>query len=165
MKRQLIAFLSLFSLVVVLSIYYVTLPNVKVNKEDVRKENVAVSGTLESASNVYFESLLLARDDYYKGLINNQTDILVSSSFSNLDKENALNMITNLNNQQSIEKELRTLLYNSNYPLSYVEINDDYIKVIAEVPSYSKEDVVNIMSIIDTYYDTNVKTVVEIHAS
>ena len=66
MNRQLVAFLSLFSLVLVLSVYYVMMPSTTTQlKENAQSVNLNV----KDATTLYFESLDLERDNAHQEYI------------------------------------------------------------------------------------------------
>ena len=66
MNRQLVAFLSLFSLVLVLSVYYVMMPSTTTQlKENAQNVNLNV----KDATTLYFESLDLERDNVHQEYI------------------------------------------------------------------------------------------------
>ena len=68
MNKQLVSFLSLFSLVLVLSIYYVMLPFSGSNLGD-NSNNLPVINEIEDATDAYFVSLELQKSETYKELI------------------------------------------------------------------------------------------------
>ena len=89
MNRQLVAFLSLFSLVLVLSVYYVLIPTVS-NSQNENEVSKPVNGVVLNAEEAYFETLNINRDAQYQEYYDQQNNILASSEYSNLEKEQAL---------------------------------------------------------------------------
>ena len=85
MNRQIVAFLSLFSLVLVLSIYYVMLPFANPASND-KNANVDI----EDSTELYFASLLEKKNNEYEIFISEQTEIVASADASGEEKAQAL---------------------------------------------------------------------------
>ena len=66
MNRQLVAFLSLFSLVLVLSVYYVMMPSPS-SLLNTKEESVSV--TIKDATTLYFETLEMDRAKQHQDYI------------------------------------------------------------------------------------------------
>ena len=64
MKRQIVAFISLFSLVLVLSVYYVMLPFSTAGLDQV------VDTKVESSSDLYYSSLESNKEEAYIEFVN-----------------------------------------------------------------------------------------------
>ena len=129
MNRQLVAFLSLFSLVLVLSIYYVLIPTVSASPDE-NEASKPVNGVVLNAEDAYFETLSINRDAQYQEYYEEQNNILASSEFSNLEKEQALITIEEF---KARERELENMEYSIKcigYNNVFVEYIDQDIYVI-----------------------------------
>lgn len=126
MNRQLVAFLSLFSLTLVLSVYYVLIPTAS-NSNKIEQENSnPVSGVVLDAESAYFESLDIQRDAYYQEYVNEQNSILASSDYTNSEKEKALLNIELMKEQEKEIENLEVCVKGIGYQNVFIEyINDD----------------------------------------
>ena len=101
MNRQVVSFLSLFGLVLVLSVYYILLPtNLFISVPSTDKE---VGTILTPSQDVYFETLFTELDAKHQEVIDENLAIVVSSDVTNQQKEVALNAILS-------EKEIEGIL-------------------------------------------------------
>jgi hypothetical protein len=152
MNRQLVAFLSLFSLTLVLSVYYVLIPTAS-NSNKIEQENSnPVNGVVLDAESAYFESLDIQRESSYQDYINEQNSILASSDYSNLEKEQALINIEQYKTQQEEIYTLETCVKGIGYQNVFIEyINDDIHVVTSSLDE--KNHVVEAAQIIFTIQD------------
>ena len=130
MNRQLIAFLSMFSLVLVLSIYYVMLPN-KVTSDP-------VVNLVSEGSDPYFETILLEQEENHLNIIEEQYQIVSSSDYSNAEKAIALETIAQEQEIMENEKAIRDIIINAGYPSAFVELkdrNNAFVLTISETKS------------------------------
>ena len=153
MNRQVVAFLSLFSLVLVLSIYYVVdASNDKaelVNKEE-NIEQIEVS-----TDKYYFSSLSLQRDEKHQELIDEQVSIIASNESDSLEVIKAKETIASIEEIMFLEEELENLILECDLVASYVEILEEEYIIKAYKPNINLEEelllVDSIFYKIDTY--------------
>ena len=150
MKKQVVSFLALFGLVLVLSVYYVLLPNnlfVKPVSPNTGNElNVGV--TIDEASNLFFSELNTKLDDKHNNIIYSFEEIVASDSRSNEDKETALNM---LNHQQKImenEDFIVSLIKELGYYNAFVEYQEDMIKVVVQANSLTNQQAAELITLV-----------------
>ena len=96
MNKQVVSFLSLFSLVLVLSIYYVMIP---ASRENIKNVDNQISSnneelTIDNASNLFFTTLQENRKTRHDEVKNTQIDILASDQYTNQQKLEARNKLT-----------------------------------------------------------------------
>lgn len=127
MNRQVVAFLSMFSLVLVLSIYYVMLPTRSASGNE---NSNPVGNIITNANDPYFESIILERTSYHEQFINAQYEIVASSEYSNAEKVIALELIENERMIMKQESDLRGVIVGIGYPTAYVEVEKDLIVVL-----------------------------------
>lgn len=128
MNRHLVAFLSLFSLVLVLSVYYVMIPSVNSNQNS--NNDIPVNGVIVDAESAYFESLDIERDALFNSYYQEQNQILVSSTFTNEEKEQALIKIEELKQKESMLSSFENSIKGIGYQNVFVEYVNDDIKVV-----------------------------------
>lgn len=146
-------FLTLFSLVLVLSIYYVTMPN-----ELLLTSNGVEDGNNDKQLNVKESSIISA----LKVEDNNSTlkeigalkEILMKEDSSVDDKNKAFDALKLINQISSKEELLEEKIMN-NYSLdSFVKIDGDQIRVVIESETHDNDLANKIMKTIQKEFDT-----------
>ena len=146
-------FLTLFSLVLVLSIYYVTMPN-----ELLLTSNGVEDGNNDKQVNVKESSIISA----LKVEDNNSTlkeigalkEILTKEDSSVDDKNKAFDALKLINQISSKEELLEEKIMN-NYSLdSFVKIDGDQIRVVIESETHDNDLANKIMKTIQKEFDT-----------
>lgn len=126
MKKQNIWALTLFSLILVLSVYYITLPN----EYDVVNKDVAKTTIKEVDKNQVIETLKIENDENKLKREKELHEILTKEDASKEEKNNAYEELKALNILKSKEEELVLKIKDKFNLENYVEIKDDQIKVI-----------------------------------
>ena len=126
MKKQNIWALTLFSLILVLSVYYITLPN----EYDVVNKDVAKTTIKEVDKNQVIETLKIENDENKSKREKELHEILTKEDASKEEKNNAYEELKALNILKSKEEELILKIKDKFNLENYVEIKDDQIKVI-----------------------------------
>lgn len=150
MKRQVVAFISLFSLVLVLSVYYVMLPFSTSGLDQV------VNTQIESSSDLYYSSLETNKTESYEEFVNSQNEIIASAEASNEEKANALLAIENKNKQKELENKITAELKEIGYEKVFVEINKETVIVIVSKLDETKNDVAKIINVVFKTVGVNV---------
>ena len=122
-------FLTLFSLILILSIYYITMPSELLisgstieNKKDI-KPTVSIEETNELVA------LRVESDEKVNKEIEDQRKVLSKSDSSVKDKNKAYEKIKELNDTRSEEEKLETQIKEQQKLNSYVKINNDGINI------------------------------------
>lgn len=155
MNRQLVAFLSLFSLVLVLSVYYVMMPSTTTQlKENAQNVNLNV----KDATTLYFESLDLERDNVHQEYIDEMIKV-----YEGINQEYTLEeAFYNINNRNIIieeEKKIEECIKSLGFTSCYAEVEgDDYIKVIVYSTTKSLLEVDQIMYQVQLLLEREVST-------
>ena len=150
MKKQVISFMALFGLVLVLSVYYVLLPNnlfvgqLKPNLDN----NLNVGVTIDEASNLFFSNLNLKLDEKHNSIIYGYEEIVASELKTNEEKEVALNMLINQQKVQSNEDLLVSMIKDLGYYNAFVEYQDDIIKVIVQSSTLTNEQAAELITLV-----------------
>ena len=150
MKKQVVSFLALFGLVLVLSVYYVLLPNnlfvTPINPNNNNELNVGV--TIDEANNLFFAELNTKLEDKHNGIIYSYEEIVASGEYANEAKETALNMMNQQKKIMENEEVLVSLIKQEGYYNAFVEYQQDMIKVIVQASSLTNEQAAELMTII-----------------
>ena len=142
-NKRSIWFLTLFSLILVLSVYYITMPselllntnanyNETTNKEEKNETTYLVSLKLEKESNLQKEMEALQI-------------ILMDNSKTISEKNDAYNKIKDLNSNKALEEKLESLIKEKHNLESYIKIKGDQIEVIVNSSDKSTTLANNIM--------------------
>ncbi len=152
-------FLTLFSLILVLSVYYITMPsdlllttNNVSNSEEESTETVSASEDGESAElvalRVEAEEEMLAELDELKA-------VLTSSKSSTEEKNEAFDKMQELNknrgNEESIEKKIEDELKLK----AFVKIDNSDISVVIDSTEHDKSIANKIMRLVQEEFDTD----------
>ena len=109
-NKQGLWFLTLFSLILVLSIYYITMPNemflTNNNSTDINENIEEVTSQVEESN--YITVLKIELETQRDELIKNLEQVLNSSDSTTKDKNNAYEQIKNLNTLKGIEEKLES---------------------------------------------------------
>ena len=127
MNKQVVTFLSLFSLVLVLSVYYVAVPSNGNNQSvnDNVEENYNEI-TIQDAPSLFFQTLIENRNARHEEVKNTQLEILVSSEYSNEQKIEAREKLNNEELLENTEKGLEACISELEFNETFVEKLDNY---------------------------------------
>ena len=150
-NRKNIWFLTLFSLVLVLSVYYITMPNdVLLETTNVSKVTTEVS---EASENAILVALRVEREEKVLEELEHLNSILTDVSKSVEEKNDAYEKMKSLNEikgeESSLEKKIKDT-FNLN---SVITVDGDNIKVVASSNEYDTSLANNIMKTIQNEYD------------
>lgn len=160
MNRQVVAFLSLFSLVLVLSIYYVMIPFANNNNNSKPVAGSQVSD-ITDASTLFFETLALERDQKHEEYIKQQEEIIASSEYTGEEKLLAFENIEKERQEQAQEVGVESAILGIGYPSCFVEIDPEYINVLAYKQTPTNVDAANIIFTVQDFLDLESNIVVE----
>ena len=144
-------FVTLFSLILVLSIYYITMPTeLLITKE---KDKVLPTVKVEESD------ALLALRVSKNAAIDEEIDVLkkiISSSDATIeDKNNAFNRIKELNQVRSEEETLEDKVMNKFKLNSFVKIDGNDISIVVKSDKNSNELANDIMRLIQENYEVS----------
>ena len=148
-------FLTLFSLILVLSIYYITMPsellltgnNISNSEENENKPTINIE---ESDLLV---SLRVESDEEMSKEIKELELILTNADSSVEEKNNAYEKIKDLNSNRTEEEKLETQIKETHKLESFVKIKGNNINVIVNSKEHSNNLANNIMRTIQSNYE------------
>ena len=146
-NRRLISFLSLFSLVLVLSVYYVLVPvnNTSIDVPVDTDNSGVVSVT--DGEDAYFENLELAKVSKVNDDIDELNQIVASSSSTMEEKVSALEMIAHKKKISKEESALKQAIKEAGYSNAYVEYEDNVVNILVAKKEANKSDAVTIIKL------------------
>lgn len=138
MNRQAITFLTLFSLILVLSIYYVLLP------PETETNEVVVNSNELSQIEILQEELDQKRAD----LISENNAIIASSESSSDEIASALASISEAKETAALEKEITKIINDAGFKSAFVEVENKTIKVVVDKKEANSSDANSIIKTI-----------------
>ena len=152
MNRQIVAFLSLFSLVLVLSIYYVMLPFATPNTPNDSNVNVDITDSTQ----LYFATLHEQKSSQYTVFVKEQTDIVASSDASGEEKAQALAAIEVKRAIADKEELTVNLIKEYGFDEAYVEVVGSAIEIVVALDEdYTPLDIAQVMIIALNQFGSN----------
>ena len=150
-------FLTLFSLILVLSVYYITMPsellvsnNGEYNLEPVSNETKPVVNTNESS---ILTALRIEAEEKVSSEISELQAILVNADATPEEKNNAYEKIKNINNVRTEEEKLEKQIMDAYSLKSFVKIDGDQIRVVIESDKHDNSLANNIIRTVQQNYD------------
>ena len=152
-NKQNLWFLTLFSLILVLSIYYFTLSDdtlatLKEEKSDYSSATVSVeeSNALTSMKVANEEEVLAKMEEYQ--------NILLDEKSSSQEKNDAYDNLKQLNNNKGKEEEIDKRIKKVYNLDSFTKIKDNQINVVVSSDKHNNEIANNIIRTVQELYDT-----------
>lgn len=152
-------FLTLFSLILVLSIYYITMPselllttnkNVNASGEE-KKNNDKTEVKIEESD--LLVALRVESDEAMNKEIENLQEVLTDSKTSVDDKNKAYDKIKEINDNRGCEEKLENQIKETFKLDSFIKINDNQIQVTVKSEDESNKLANNIMRTIQSNFN------------
>lgn len=150
-------FLTLFSLILVLSIYYVTMPSELLlnNKKNDVVEKEKETPTVQIQESDLLAALRVEADSKMLEEIETLKVVLTDDKATTDDKNKAFEKIKSLNNNRSEEENLETKIKEEFNLNSFIKIEEDKIKITIESNEHNSDLANKIMRSIQNNYETN----------
>lgn len=143
-------FLTLFSLILVLSVYYITMPNeLLLTKDDVKTKETSV----EIEENELLTTLRITSDEALEKEIATLKDILNDKNKTVEEKNNAFEKMQKINENKSLEKDIETKIEKNHKLKSFVKIENDDIEVVVNSKKHTNKLANQIMRTVQEEFD------------
>lgn len=142
MNKQNLWFLTLFSLILILGVYYITLPSEIFMQDGVEKVNKSIDVNVSENSKLV--ALRVERDEQISSVMSELQEKIISSKNSE-EKNSAFEELQVLNLAKGKETYLEDKLQNELQIQSFIEINGDNISVTIASKEHNSELANNIM--------------------
>lgn len=151
MNKQNLWFITLFSVILILCIYYISIPNnlldaMEVNLNDNTEAVVNVS---ESSDLV---GLRVEEDEATLSEIENLQNTITDNSKTTEEKNLAYEQLKNINLKKAKEEEITNLIKKEFNFNSFVKINQDQINIVVNEKEHNKELANNIIKKVQSLY-------------
>ena len=151
-------FLTLFSLILVLSVYYITMPSELLlttnNASTVSKETEEVTTDAEGES-AELVSLRVEAEEEMLSELEQLKSILTDSNSNTEQKNEAFNKMQELNSNKAKEEELEKKIKEQFNLKSFVKIKDTDISVVVDSKEHDKKAANNIMRLVQAEFETS----------
>ena len=151
MNKQSMWFLTLLSLVLVLGVYYVTMPNALL-KSDVKGEEKEKEIEVNVTENDTLIAMRANRDEQVSLEIEKLEKVLTNAESTTEEKNKAFEELKVLNLNTTKESELENKILDKFGIKSYIEINNDNIKIVINSKEHDASLANNIMRSIQEEY-------------
>lgn len=153
-------FLTLFSLILVLSVYYVTMPSeLLMTTNNNYTETKEVSKEEEPTVNVEESNILTAlrieAEEQVSSELEELQAILVNADASAEEKNLAYEKIKNINNIRTEEEKIENIIKDTFNLKAFAKINGDQIRVVISSDKHDNELANNIIRKIQENYEQN----------
>ena len=153
MNKQNLWFITLFSIVLILSIYYISIPN------NLLEEYTSSSGDSNNTSEVVNESSILVSlrvqdDEETLNTINELNTILLDKNKSKEEKITADESLKSINETKGLEEQIETMLKDEFKYDSFVKISKDQINIVISSSEHNKDIANNIIKKVQSMYNT-----------
>ena len=150
MGRNNLWFLTLFSLILILGVYYITLPSDIFSK--VETENVSRNIDVEVSENNALVALRVERDEKISSVMEELQDKIITSNDAT-EKNTAFEELQLLNLAKGKETYLEDKLHDDLGITSFIEINGDNINVTISSSEHNEEIANEIMRNIQSEFE------------
>ena len=151
-NKQSILLLTLFSLILVLSVYYITMPNefdVKVSNT-IKEKTKKVSNEKEDD---VISTLKVENDEERDKKIKELQTILTKEDASKDEKNNAYEELKNINLTKGKEEEISKKIKKELKLSNFVQINEDQIRIVVIKDKHDKKLANEIMNLVQGFFD------------
>src|SRR5574344_467829 len=153
MNKQNLWFISLFSIILILCIYYITIPsNLMESVENVIEPvNDTVVSATESSTLV---ALRVENDETVMNQINDLQNVIIDNTKSTEEKNSAYEELKTVNINRGKEENLETIIKNDFNYESFIKIDKDQINIVINGTEHNKEIANNIIKRIQKEFNS-----------
>ena len=163
MNKKNLWFLTLFSLIIVLSIYYITMPT-DLMIEEYKEEETAVSEEIVEEDSILVSLRVEAEEEYLKELESLKT--VLNNADSTVDeKNNAFEQIKQLSNIKGEQEKLEDEIQNNIGAEAFVRIEGNKITVVVNKKEHDTKLANQIMRLVQSNYKNKMYITVKFQSS
>ncbi len=152
MNKQNLYFISLFSIILILCIYYISIPN---NLLDNIEPTISESSeAIEVSDTSNLVGLRVENDEMVLSQIEDLQNTIVDKDKSTEEKNLAYEQLKNINKNKGKQEEIENIIKKEFKYDSFVKIENDQISVVISSKDHNKEIANNIIKKIQSMFDT-----------
>lgn len=154
-NKQSVWFVTLFSLILVLSIYYVTMQDSSLAKiiENAKSESVDVPVNVNVEESSLLVSLRVKEDEAVLKEMEDYQSILLDNNATTEEKNNAYNSLMALQSKKSEEEKVEKQIKETYQLDSFVKIKNDTISIVVANNEHSTTLANNIIRTVQELFD------------
>jgi stage III sporulation protein AH len=150
-------FLTLFSLILVLSVYYITMPSeLLLTTNNIAEEKETETVSTEENESAELVALRVEAEEEMLLEINNLKKVLTNSETTTEDKNEAFNKMKKLNENRGLEEKIETSLSEEFEVKAFVKVKDSDVTVVVDSNKHDKETANKIMRKVQENFDNKV---------
>jgi len=157
-NKQSLWFLTLFSIILVLAVYYVAMPN---NTLATLKENTNDVETINIENTDALAALRIENEEEIETTMNELQSILLNETATLEEKNNAYEEIKNINTTKGKEENIEKLIEENFKYQSFVKINKDSISITISNKTHDKKIANDIINKVQSIYSEKMYITVE----
>lgn len=155
-NKQSVWFVTLFSLILVLSIYYVTMNDSSLaNILETASDKNTTSVNLEVTESSLLVALRVEEDESVLKEMENYQSILLDSSKTSSEKNNAYNSLMMLNQKKAEEEKIETKIKETFQLDSFVKMKKDTISIVIASSDHNQTKANEIIRCVSDMFETN----------
>ncbi|MEG0266335.1 MAG: SpoIIIAH-like family protein [Bacilli bacterium] len=161
-NKKNIWFLTLFSLILVLSIYYLTMPNdILVNQKETKKEKKVA----QVETSTILVALRVEGEEEYLNELDSLKTILTNAKSTVEEKNNAFEQMKNLNVLKGEQEQLESKINSEIGCEVFVKIDKNQIKVVIDKKEHDAKLANKIMRLVQSNYQNKMYITVKFQSS
>ncbi|MDY5873613.1 MAG: SpoIIIAH-like family protein [Bacilli bacterium] len=154
MNKQNLWFITLFSIILVLSIYYISMPSNILEEYTNTKNDNSDTTVNEITPSTSLVALRVASDEELLNNINNLQNTITDKEKTVAEKNNAYEELMTLNENKGLEENIESKLKEKFEYDSFVKINKDQINIVISSTKHDKLIANNIIKEVQSMFDT-----------
>ncbi len=166
-------FLTLFSLILVLSVYYITMPsellltnssdyvNADVSKKTSKKNDQDTKTTVNVEESEIISALRVSADEELQNELAELKTVMTDEKSTTEEKNNAFEKMKTLNNNKGEETKLEQKIEKEFKLKSFIKIDGDKVKVVVDSKEHDTTIANNIMRSIQSNYENKMYITVQ----
>ena len=154
MNKQNLWFITLFSIILVLSIYYISMPSNILEEYTNTKNDNSDTTVNEITPSTSLVALRVASDEELLNNINNLQSTITDKEKTVAEKNNAYEELMTLNENKGLEENIESKLKEKFEYDSFVKINKDQINIVISNTKHDKLIANNIIKEVQSMFDT-----------
>ena len=154
MNKQNLWFITLFSIILVLSIYYISMPSNILEEYNNQETTTNTAVNAEVTPSTSLVALRVAADEELLNNINNLQTTITDKEKTVAEKNNAYEELMTLNENKGLEENIEAKLKEKFEYDSFVKINKDQINIVISSTKHDKLIANNIIKEVQSMFDT-----------
>jgi len=165
-NKQGLWFLTLFSLILVLSIYYITMPNelLITNNGNVNIDNEKENEVIDIEESSVISALKVEDNNLVLETINELKEKLTDSEISVEEKNLVFEELKSINKNSSVEETIESKIKSTYSYDNFVKIDNDQIRIVVGTNDHNVELANNIMRLVQSEFDKKMYISIEFQA-